>query len=216
MRMFRFPSDAFCAILELPEGGTDMSQITKRALAASLKKLLAQKPLSRITIADITEDCGINRMTFYYHFQDIYDLIDWICQEEGGRALQGRKDYGTWQEGFTALCHAVVENRAFIEGVYHSVQREQIENYLGRVVCDLLMGVVQELSGPYAVSREDQAYITNFYKHAFVGVMLDWVKGGMREQPEQVVGRVSKMTRGQLLGAIRNMADGPALSKAPQ
>ena len=96
-----------------------MSQTTKRALAASLKKLLAQKPLSKITIADITEDCGINRMTFYYHFQDIYDLIDWICQEEGGRALQGRKDYATWQEGFTALCRTVVENRAFIEGVYH-------------------------------------------------------------------------------------------------
>ena len=48
-----------------------VSKLTKRALAASLKKLLAQKPLSKITIADITEDCGMNRMTFYYHFQDI-------------------------------------------------------------------------------------------------------------------------------------------------
>ena len=48
-----------------------MSQITKRALAASLKRLLAEKPLSKITISDITDDCGINRMTFYYHFQDI-------------------------------------------------------------------------------------------------------------------------------------------------
>ena len=110
-----------------------VSKLTKRALAASLKKLLAQKPLSKITIADITEDCGMNRMTFYYHFQDIYDLIDWICQEEGERAFQGRKGYNTWQEGFIALCHAVIENQAFILGVYRSVQREQVENYLGRV-----------------------------------------------------------------------------------
>ena len=51
-----------------------MSQITKRALEASLKHLLLQKPLHKITINDITEDCGINRMTFYYHFKDIYDL----------------------------------------------------------------------------------------------------------------------------------------------
>ena len=192
-----------------------MSQITKRALASSLKKLLAQKPLSKITISDITEDCGMNRMTFYYHFQDIYDLIDWICQEEGGRALRGRKDYGTWQEGFTALCHAVVENRAFIQGVYHSVQREQVENYLYRVVYGLLIDVVEELSAPYAVSREDRAYITHFYKYAFVGVMLDWVRGGMKEPPEEVVGRVSRMTRGQLSNAIRNMAEGAALSKGP-
>ena len=190
-----------------------MSQITKRALAASLKKLLAQKPLSKITIADITEDCGINRMTFYYHFQDVYDLIDWICQEEGGRALQGRKDYATWQEGFTALCRAVIENRSFIQGVYHSVQREQIEAYLYRVTYGLLIDVVEELAAPYSISREDREYITHFYKYAFVGVMLDWVRRGMKESPEEVVGRVSRMTRGQLLSAIQNMAAGESPSK---
>ena len=56
-------------------GYKKMSQITKRALEASLKKLLTKKPLDKITITDITEDCGINRMTFYYHFKDIYDLV---------------------------------------------------------------------------------------------------------------------------------------------
>lgn len=50
-----------------------MSQITKRALEQSLKNLLLQKPLNKITINDIAEDCGINRMTFYYHFK-VYDL----------------------------------------------------------------------------------------------------------------------------------------------
>ena len=72
-------------------------------------------------------------------------------------------------------------------GSYHSVQREQIESYLYRVIYGLLIDVVEELSGPYHISREDQEYITNFYKYAFVGVMLDWVKSGMREPPEQVV-----------------------------
>ena len=67
-----------------------MAQTTKRALEASLKKLLPRKPLNKITINDITEDCGVNRMTFYYHFQDIYDLIEWICLEEGGQAIQGK------------------------------------------------------------------------------------------------------------------------------
>ena len=51
-----------------------MSQTTKRAIEASLKHLLLKKPLDKITINDIAEDCGISRMTFYYHFQDIYDL----------------------------------------------------------------------------------------------------------------------------------------------
>lgn len=77
-----------------------MSQITKRALEISLKKLLLQKPLNKITISDIANDCGINRMTFYYHFKDIYDLIEWICTEETARAINGKKTYETWQQGF--------------------------------------------------------------------------------------------------------------------
>ena len=51
--------------------GILVAQTTKRALEASLKKLLLRKPLNKITISDITEDCGVNRMTFYYHFKDI-------------------------------------------------------------------------------------------------------------------------------------------------
>ena len=46
-----------------------MAQITKKALEASLKHLLLQKPLPKITIQDLTDDCGISRMTFYYHFK---------------------------------------------------------------------------------------------------------------------------------------------------
>ena len=60
-----------------------MSQITKRALEQSLKNLSLKKPLNKITINDITEDCGISRRTFYYHFQDIYDLVEWCCREYG-------------------------------------------------------------------------------------------------------------------------------------
>lgn len=69
-----------------------MSQITKRALAASLKKLLAEKALDRITVTDLTEDCGVNRQTFYYHFRDIYDLVEWIYTSEASRCAGRKKD----------------------------------------------------------------------------------------------------------------------------
>ena len=68
-----------------------MSQITKRALEASLKHLLLSKPLDKITVTDICEDCGISRMTFYYHFRDIYDLVEWVCLEDARVALDGKK-----------------------------------------------------------------------------------------------------------------------------
>ena len=77
-----------------------MSQTTKRALEDSLKRMLLKKSLDKITISDIAEDCGINRMTFYYHFKDIYDLVEWSCIEDAARALDGKKTYDTWQQGF--------------------------------------------------------------------------------------------------------------------
>ena len=112
-----------------------MSNTTKRALEASLKKLLLQKPLDKITIQDLTTDCGISRMAFYYHFKDIYDLVEWACVEDGKRALQGKRTYNSWQEGLEQIFKAVLENKPFIMNVYRSVSKEQIESYLYKQCC---------------------------------------------------------------------------------
>ena len=100
-----------------------MSQVTKRALEQSLKNLLLKKPLTKITINDIAEDCGINRMTFYYHFKDIYDLVEWSCLEDAKKALDEKKTYETWQQGLLQIFAAVQENKPFILNVYRCVHR---------------------------------------------------------------------------------------------
>lgn len=102
-----------------------MNNITKNALEESLKKFLLQKPLDKITISDLTTDCGISRMAFYYHFKDIYDLVEWSCIEDASRALQGKKTYDTWQEGLQQIFEAVLENKPFILNVYRSVKRAE-------------------------------------------------------------------------------------------
>ena len=104
--------------------------MTKRALVASLKDLLAEKPLDKITVTDLTEHCGVNRMTFYYHFKDIYDLVEWACIESATRALAGQKTYDTWQQGFLQILQAVQKDKVFVTKVYHSISREHIEHYL--------------------------------------------------------------------------------------
>ena len=124
-----------------------MSQMTKRALVASLKDLLAEKPLDKITVTDLTEHCGVNRMTFYYHFKDIYDLVEWACIESATRALAGQKTYDTWQQGFLQILQAVQKDKGFGTKVYHSISREHIENYLYRLTYDLMIGVVEVLKG---------------------------------------------------------------------
>ena len=189
-----------------------MSQITKRALASALKELLEHKPLNKITIADITEQCGVNRQTFYYHFQDIYALLEWIYTTDAQRLLEGKRDGDTWQQGFLQVLEYIRDNRALVRNTYRSVSRELLEGYLYRVTYQLMRDVVEERAAETQVPEEDRAFLAHFYKYAFVGVMLDWVRRGMREPPEAVVGRVSRMTRGQLLSAIQNMEAGPGPS----
>lgn len=181
-----------------------MPNMTKYALEASLKKLLLQKPLDKITIHDLTSDCGISRMAFYYHFKDIYDLIEWVCLEDAARALQGKKTYDTWQEGLLQIFEAVLENKPFIMNVYHSVSREQIENYLYKLTYSLLIGVVEEKSAGTRISEEEKKFIADFYKYSFVGIMLDWIKQGMREDYQELADKMSTTLRGNIANSIKN------------
>lgn len=193
-----------------------MSGITKRALEASLKHLLLQKPLTKITISDIAEDCGINRMTFYYHFKDIYDLVEWSCVEDASKALEGKKTYDTWQEGFLNIFHAVLENKPFIVNVYRSVSREQVELYLYKLTYDLLIGVIEEKSSGMTVRETDKQFIADFYKYAFVGIMLDWIKEDMREEPQDIIDRLSLLIHGDITRALNRFRTDQTLSNPPE
>ena len=179
-----------------------MSQITKRALEQSLKNLLQQKPLSKITISDITEDCGISRMTFYYHFKDIYDLVEWACAEDAARALQNKKTYDTSQQGFVQIFHAVRENKVFVMNVYRCVNREQVEKYLVPLTDQLIMGVITERAAGMTVREADQQFIAQVYSYAFVGIMLDWIRDDMRADPEELVNRLAMVIRGGITQAL--------------
>lgn len=182
-----------------------MSNTTKLALEASLKELLKKKPFDRITIADLTEDCGISRMAFYYHFRDIYDLAEWVCVEDGKKALRDKKTYDTWQEGYSQIFEAVLENKPFILNVYRSVSRERVENYLYALTYELIEGVVEEQSENLMVTEEQKKFIANFYKYSFVGVMLDWIKRGMKESPEEMAGLITVTMHGNVGNSLRNM-----------
>ncbi len=175
-----------------------MSQITKRALEQSLKNLLLKKPLTKITVADIAEDCGINRMTFYYHFKDIYDLVEWSCLEDARKALDEKKTYETWQQGLLQIFEAVQENRPFILNVYRCVHREQVEKYLQPLVDRLLLDVINEEADGITVRDEDKQFIAQVYSYVFIGLMLDWIKDDMHEDPQLIVDRLAKLIKGSM------------------
>ena len=184
-----------------------MANTTKQALEASLKRMMLKKPLAKITIRDITDDCGISRMAFYYHFKDIYDLIEWVCVEDATRALQGKKTCDTWQEGLLQIFEAVAQNKPFILNAYRCISREQMERFLFQLTYALIRGVVDEQSQGVCISEENKAFIAAFYKYSFVGLMLDWIRQGMTVDPHEIVRKISITMRGNIANSIRNFTE---------
>lgn len=179
-----------------------MSQVTKRALAQSLKNLLLKKPLNKITISDIAEDCGISRMTFYYHFKDIYDLVEWACLEDANKALKEYKTYDTWQQGFLQLFEVVRENKPLIMNVYRCVHQEQLEKYLRPLVDHLVLNIINEEVGNKAVKDEDKAFIAQIYGYIFVGIVMDWIKTDMQAEYEALVEKLGILMKGTIGDAL--------------
>lgn len=99
---------------------------------------------------------------------------------------------------------AVMENKPFIMNVYHSLSREQIENYLFRLTHDLIMGVVNEKSQGLPLTGADKNFIADFYKYSFVGIMLDWIKQGMKEDYQNIVNRLCTTIHGCISVSISN------------
>ena len=182
-----------------------MSKVTKRALEQSLKNLLLKKPLTKITIGDITEDCGINRMTFYYHFKDIYDLVEWACLEDARRALDEKKTYETWPQGFLQIFEAVQDNKPFILNVYRCVHGEQVEKYLQPLVDRLLLDVINEEVGEMKVRDEDKQFIAQIYSYIFIGLMLDWIKNDMKGDSQLLVDRLELVIHGNVRAALERL-----------
>ena len=190
-----------------------MSQTTKRALEASLKKLLRQKPLNKITINDITEDCGVNRMTFYYHFKDIYDLVDWILAEDAAKAMEGRRSFETWNEAYLDILHQLQDNKTLVLNVYRSVGREQVEQYLYKLLDPMLREFADRECQDITVQDADRQFVVDFYKYALVGMVLEWIRRDMKADPTVMTSRLSAMIHGDFRRALCRLASNRPLQE---
>ena len=183
-----------------------MSEVTKKAMVFALKELLKTKPFDKITVSDITNQCGMNRMTFYYHFQDMYGLLEYAIISEFSKTLSGNKTVSTWQQGLANILLTSYNNKSFIINAYHSLGRETVERYLSDVVFSLTYSVVDEESKGMSVSEEDKKFIAEFYKYALIGLVLDWVKNNMNEDYTLLLKRFETILNGETKTALTRFA----------
>ena len=170
----------------------------------SFVKLLNQYPLDKITVKDIVSDCGISRNTFYYHYQDIYDLLRATFSAVLENVVS--ENVTTWRESLMACTRFALDNRRAIYHVYHSANRDQLERYLNQVTGESMEKLIRYLTQGLTVSDEDIGYLTLFYKHAIVGILLEWLSNDMKADVEHVINRMGVLLEGNLRMSLERIA----------
>lgn len=162
-----------------------MSEITKKAIAEGLKELTKTKKFEKISITDITSFCGLNRQTFYYHFEDKYELVNWIYYQEIFLDLVKGISFQNWDEHLLLLLKAMKRENWFYINTIKS-QGEYFKEYLFSITKELFLDAIEELDNEKKLSEEDKTFFAEFYTYGICGMVLSWVENGMKEAPENI------------------------------
>ena len=140
------------------------SLITKRALASSLKELMKTQPLTKISVGDICEKCGMNRKSFYYHFCDKYDLVNWIFDTEFSE-IRNRPDHIT---KFEEICEYFYADREFYRNALQITGQNSFRDYFRMQI----QPVLKELVGNLFDSEEDTEFLVTFLADGMVSALI--------------------------------------------
>ncbi len=158
-----------------------MPSFTKKAIKESFWKLLNEQPLNQISVRDIVEDCGINRNSFYYHFQDIPSLIEEIVMDAANVLINKYPNISSIDECFEAAFRFSLDNKKAILHICNSVNRNIYEQYLMQICEYVVTTYFNTVFHENAISEEYRSLFILFTKCELFGLFIDWVNSGMPE-----------------------------------
>ena len=188
------------------EKNPSVSEQTKLQLAAALKILMAQKSMDKITIAELTNLCNIRRQSFYYHFEDIYDLLRWMIENEAISLLKQQEGALLWKEGLLQLFRYLEENRTVCLCALKSVGRDHLRRFFEADIYAIIHRTIEQLTENIGVhsnldSFVDVEMLTHFYVVALAGMIESWLLGEIDRTPEQLIQFVDIILNDQINGA---------------
>ena len=172
-----------------------MTSLTKGAIKQSFLKLLNQKPLSKITVKEIAEDCEINRNSFYYHYNDIPSLVEEILNEQIDEIVSLGSDASIYESILTGIDFALQNKKAAMH-IYNSVNKEMFELYINRVAQRTVDGYMELAAKKYNICDRDREVVTMYYKSLIVGFVFNWLSNGMSNDLTGDLKRICKLFEG--------------------
>lgn len=165
------------------KGGDEVPKFTKQAIKNAFLKQLNEKPLSKISVRTIVEECGINRNSFYYHFQDIPSLIEEIVTDAADTLIQKYPSINTLEEAADAAFHFTLKNKKAVLHICNSVNRNIYERYLMKI-CGYVVTTYVETAFKTEknnIDENDKEIMIHFTKCTLFGLFIDWINSGMKD-----------------------------------
>nr|WP_281362250.1 TetR-like C-terminal domain-containing protein [Cellulomonas humilata] len=182
------------------------------ALATALKTRLRSEPLARVTVTHLTQDCGLTRQAFYYHFHDVPELAAWVFETEVAEQVRVSAHHDAWADGLVRLMGYLRDNRSSTTAVLDGLGRAGLERFLFWQMRPVTAAVVEEVGGGGPASPADRALVVDFYTSAVLAVLLRWVSDGMVGDPYRLVGDVELMLHGSVRESVARL---DARARAP-
>lgn len=181
-----------------------MSHLTEQAIQIAFMQLLAEQPLDKITVREITTRCGISRNTFYYHYHDVYDLLENLFAIEEERMLADVRDVSTMRQGFMEASRFAIDNRKAIYHIYNSVSRDTLTNYLYRSASIYMTRYVKGQCGEELLSEQDFEDLVFLLASMMEGAIINILREGLPRDVESLIDNGTRLLDGMVKLAIEN------------
>lgn len=183
----------------------DISLRTKRKLADKLKELMKKKPFEKITVSELIRDCEINRKTFYYHFDDIYDLLKWTFEEEAIAVVKNYDLKSDSKEVINFVLDYCQENHFLLINACDSVGRDSFRCFFYNDFYDIGLSIISEAERTCGKSVDEgyRSFLCSFYVEAISGILYNWIKSnGNGFSRTEVVSYISSTISNSLKGIM--------------
>ena len=173
---------------------------TKKALAASLKRFMEKKPLSKITVSEIIADCGMNRKTFYYHFEDIYSLLKWMLEEEAIEVVKQFDLLVDYREAVLFVLDYVKKNRHLLCCAYDSMGRDEMKRFFYSDFIGITSNIIRTTEEQLGIHVEEdfKLFLAHLYTEALAGMLIDEFTNKNGHDPEKVVRYLSLIIKSSI------------------
>ena len=170
----------------------EMSLKTKLALADALKTAMKTKKLSKITVSELICACNINRKTFYYHFQDIYDLLKWMLERETLDVVKNFDLVINTEEAIRFVMDYAEKNDYIINGAFDSMGYEEIKRFFHNDLFSVIYEAIGNGEAKLHVALDSQfkQFLAEFYTEASAGMLIEWTKNRIKQDKETVVSNI--------------------------